>query len=623
MIPCYKNPVMRDLTITFLKTYLHHRTKLLQMKRIIVLCFLLAVLQSATAQKISVFDETVVEKDNWEPAIPRPEQEKIATQKLKNLEVYKGRKPNIHKSTQIENEIIINQKTSKKNLTMKLTGFTSGLILFLIVTSCNPDDNNYKGTSTISEVTRLENTKLFGDENITTPYGEVTIEHNYITKGSDELFDAMDFQRACQAYIWTTPAVSYKQWQVAQAETFNAHNLGEFVVYNSLKEKRGIVTANLTTPYVINFLSLKDGAIEVNVPAGSMAGMFLDLWQRPVADIGLTGPDQGKGGSYIVVGPEEDKSKYKGKADFVIQSETNNIFIGIRVLDLSPEFVKKVREEMKVVRMGKPASPVTFIQGVDKEWSGTAPRGLEYWKLLNQILQEEPVREQDKVLMAMLEPLGLKKGMTFNPDERQQKILKEGAAMGELMLKNLQTNPRFAEHYWEGTNWYKSFDFTVPQITNYKVELDERAVWFYEAVTSSEGMVNPTPGKGQVYMTTKRDNIGNLLRADKTYVLHVPKDVPVAQFWSLSLYSENTRRNYDNGGTEIASASLDSKMKQLQFNEDGSIDLYIGAKAPEGKESNFMKTTGQDGWFVYFRLYAPTEPFFDKSYKLPDFEVVE
>lgn len=65
------------------------------MKRIIALCFLLTVLQSLPAQKISVFDETVVEKDNWEPAIPRPEQEKIATQKLKDLETKKGRKPNI------------------------------------------------------------------------------------------------------------------------------------------------------------------------------------------------------------------------------------------------------------------------------------------------------------------------------------------------------------------------------------------------------------------------------------------------------------------------------------------------------------------------------------------------
>ena len=36
-----------------------------------------------------------------------------------------------------------------------------------------------------------------------------------------------------------------------------------------------------------------------------------------------------------------------------------------------------------------------------------------------------------------------------------------------------------------------------------------------------------------------------------------------------------------------------------------------------------MKTVGEDGWFIYFRLYAPTEPFFDKTFSLPDFVEVK
>lgn len=468
----------------------------------------------------------------------------------------------------------------------------------------------------------LEQAKLIGDESVSTPYGEVHIEHNFVTKGSQELMDAMDFQRACQAYIWSTPMVSIKQWAVAQAETFDARNLEDFVFYKTLKQKRGIVTGNLTTPYIINFLSLADGPIKVKVPAGALAGMFLDLWQKPVCDIGLTGPDKGNGGTYIIAGPETDAATFEGDADYVFQSETNHIMIGLRLLDPSPAFEKRVPQELKVARVGQDFKPIRFITDVDKEWSATAPRGLGYWELLSVIYQEEPTREQDKLFAAMLEPLGIQKGVPFAPDERQKKILLRGAALGELMLRNLQTNPRFAEPYWPGTNWYKCFDFTVPQITEEKVELDERGIWFYEAVTSSEGMVNPTPGAGQVYMTTKLDSNGNLLRADKTYRLSVPKDVPVKQFWSLTLYSEDTRRPYDNGGTDIASISLDSSGDQLQYNDDGSVDLYIGAAAPAGMESNFMKTVGEDGWFVYFRLYAPTEPWFDKSFTLPDFEQI-
>ena len=499
---------------------------------------------------------------------------------------------------------------------MKKNIFYIGVIFALLIAGCQTENN--------SNITQLEDAKLVGDEIINTPYGDIEIQHNYITdEGSQKLFDAMDLQRASQAYIWSIPYVGMLAWQKEQDKNYGTGELGVFAVLVSLKEKRGIVTGNLTTPYILSFYNLQKGALAVDYPAGATAGAILDYWQRPIADLGLTGPDQGKGGEYIIVGPEDDINNYKKDGVFVYQSPTNNIFVGLRLVDPSPEFAKTFKASIKMGVLGGEMKSCIFNEGIDKEWSGTPYRGINYWKALHEIIQEEPVREQDKVWMAMLEPLGIKKGEKFNPDERQTKILTEGAAMGELMTRNLQVNPRFAHVYWEGTSWYKSFDFTIPQITDYKVELDERATWFYEAITSTEGMVNPVVGKGQVYMTTKRDDNGKLFRADKTYKLTVPKDVPVAQFWALTLYSEDTRRPYDNGGTELTSANLDSKMKELQYNEDGTVDLYIGAKAPEGMESNFMKTVDKDGWFVYFRLYAPTEPFFDKSFQLPDFVVVE
>ena len=66
------------------------------MKKIILSVFLLSILSiGLRAQQISIFDETVVVKDNLEPIIPHPEQEKIAQQKLNDLESKSHRKPNI------------------------------------------------------------------------------------------------------------------------------------------------------------------------------------------------------------------------------------------------------------------------------------------------------------------------------------------------------------------------------------------------------------------------------------------------------------------------------------------------------------------------------------------------
>ncbi len=329
------------------------------------------------------------------------------------------------------------------------------------------------------------------------------------------------------------------------------------------------------------------------------------------------------GATYIVVGPNDDPSGCQKPGLHVFQCATNNIFIGLRILDQNPAFYEQITKDFRMGRFASTMQPIRFIRGRDIEWSATAPRGLDYWRKLSEVIQEEPVREVDKAWMALVEPLGIAKGKTFAPDDRQQAILLKGATMGELMMRNLQVNPRYTEPYWSGTSWYKSFDFQIEQETADAVQIDQRATWFYEAVGTTKGMVNPQPGEGQVYMTTKRDGNGDMLRADATYKVHVPSRVPVKLFWSLTLYSENTRRPYDNGGTKTSDASLDSRMKQLKYADDGSIDPYVGSKVPAAYEPNYLKTVSDDGWFVYFRLYAPELAFFDKTFKLPDFEKIE
>ena len=57
-------------------------------------------------------------------------------------------------------------------------------------------------------------------------------------------------------------------------------------------------------------------------------------------------------------------------------------------------------------------------------------------------------------------------------------------------------------------------------------------------------------------------------------------------------------------------------------NPDGTIDLYFGPEPPDGHEANWIQTVPGKGWFVLFRLYSPTEPFFDGSWRPGDFEKV-
>ena len=69
-------------------------------------------------------------------------------------------------------------------------------------------------------------------------------------------------------------------------------------------------------------------------------------------------------------------------------------------------------------------------------------------------------------------------------------------------------------------------------------------------------------------------------------------------------------------------SSRSSTTPGLQKNADGSVDVYFGSKAPEGKESNWVPTSADGRFEVLFRLYGPEKPFFDKAWVLPDIEQI-
>src|SRR5262249_32936906 len=72
-------------------------------------------------------------------------------------------------------------------------------------------------------------------------------------------------------------------------------------------------------------------------------------------------------------------------------------------------------------------------------------------------------------------------------------------------------------------------------------QIDERGSWFYEAIGNSAGMQGKTLGFGQVYLETSKDKDGNWLDGGKSYHLRVLPNAPVKQFWSFTLYDNQTR----------------------------------------------------------------------------------
>src|SRR5215467_2891376 len=75
------------------------------------------------------------------------------------------------------------------------------------------------------------------EETIDTRIGKLTFESGYPSQETvQKLYDEMDFQRACQAYIWGIPAVGLAEWRLAHQHVFKAKN-GEMLSYFDFAEK--------------------------------------------------------------------------------------------------------------------------------------------------------------------------------------------------------------------------------------------------------------------------------------------------------------------------------------------------------------------------------------------------
>jgi hypothetical protein len=456
---------------------------------------------------------------------------------------------------------------------------------------------------------------------IETRLGTLELVNGFPTEDTvAKIYDGLDFQRACQACIWALPYMAMTEWQRWTREEFGAGNLG-YVDYLDFKDKLGILTANATTPYAQAFPNLAEtGPLVFEFPPGAFAGGIIDFWERPITDTGQTGPDQGQGGKFLILGPEHPEMNPAGY--FVFRSPTNNVWSGQRGLDADVEQAKALLGQMQIYPYAQRDNPppTTHVRP-NKPWLAAQPRGLKYWEGLAKTINTEPAHERDRIILAMLVPLGIEKGKPFNPDARQQSILIDAANVGEVMARTNGYAKRFpGSVVWPGKKWEYSLFLTETnqEKPNY-TQLDERASWFYEAVGVTIGMMGRTVGAGQVYLESQKDSTGAWLDGGKRYTLHVPPNAPVAQFWSFTVYDNESRCLIDTGSTPDRSSRDD-----IVKNADGSVDLHFGPTPPVGKPpQNWIKTLSSKGWFTYFRLYGPTQPYFDKTWMLSDIQLVQ
>ena len=69
--------------------------------------------------------------------------------------------------------------------------------------------------------------------------------------------------------------------------------------------------------------------------------------------------------------------------------------------------------------------------------------------------------------------------------------------------------------------------------------------------------------------------------------------------------------------------TIDSTLTDVQKNQDGSVDIYIGRDAPEGMETNWLATDPERRFFLLSRFYGPEPGLYDGSSVMNDIERIE
>ncbi len=394
-----------------------------------------------------------------------------------------------------------------------------------------------------------------------------------------------------------------------------------------LDAKNQTLTPNPDALYFMAFFNTKDGPVVLDLPAGDANGSFngniVTVWQMPLEDAGLLGADKGAGGKYVILPPNYTGAKPDGYIP--LQSDTFGGYALIRsnlASHSEADVAKSIAygKQMKVYPLAQAGNPpaTVFSDVKDIEFDSTIRYDASFFEHLDRVIQNEPWLDRDRTMIDQLKSLGIEKGQPFNPNEATKRLLNSAAreAQGWLEAKYDAGMPPFFSPTSRWTfpappDLIKATQDAYADPNSYPT--DNRGMAYSYAYIGIKRL-----GAGQFYLISIRDKDGDAFDGGKTYRLTVPPNVPVEQYWSVTAYDRQTHALIKN----MPRASRSSQIPELQTNADGSIDIYFGPKAPQGKESNWVPTDPARKFELMARFYAPKKELFDKAWKLPDVEKV-
>lgn len=436
---------------------------------------------------------------------------------------------------------------------------------------------------------------------------------------SDSLQRGMH-RHAVETAIWGMAAVNYQLMR----DVLTSGKTNEFVYWSQLLDwQNQTLTPNPDLIYYMAFFDTHDGPVVVEIPGESdgqaLNGSICSLWQVPLEDVGHFGVDQGSGGKYLILPPEWDKPVPDGY--IALPCETYSSYALLRsvlgehtqeALDKGLELCRRIRVYPLTSADNPPETQARDLQGTIIDT--TIPYDLRFYELLHQAIQNEPLLARDRPFAEMLNSIGIRQGEPFQPSSELTGILEDAVTEAHAWVK-AEYEQSF-DPFFEGARWFfpGRSDFTDSQRDGFDAHPEgypylNRGVIYHMAFIGIRRL-----GIGQFYLVDLRDSNGDVFSSANTYRMRVPANVPVSQFWSVTMYDANTHA-FIRGNTKY---SVSSQTPGLVTNDDGSVDVYFAPQAISGLEANTIETGPSDRFELMFRFYGVGQDVMTKKWALTD-----
>jgi hypothetical protein len=443
------------------------------------------------------------------------------------------------------------------------------------------------------------------------------------------VYDNLDFLRGVEVFLNFMPAASVEAMRMGAAD-IGATESNQCIIYDDLLDSNPLLlTGNTDTVYCTGFLDLEtDGPTVIEVPPGSGPGTVNDAFFRFVVDMGVPGLDQGKGGKYLIV-PAGYTGDLPKQGYFVVRSPSHVNLLVLRgfLVDGRPDAASKMfREGVKIYSLSRATNPpkMEFINCSKVPLNTVHANDFGFFNEIDHVIQKEPIDLFDPELRGLAASIGIRKGHKFAPDARMRAILIDSVAVANATSRAISFRNRDPRSVlYENSQWKTAFiggDYRWLDGDGLSGRnQDARTNFFYVATVNTPAMAAKIIGRGSQYAGNFNDASGTPFDGAKTYRLRIPANVPAKDFWSVVLYDPQTRSELQ---TSQPFPSKNKKRDKLIVNADGSVDLYFGPTAPAGREANWIQTVPKKGWFTLLRLYGPLEPWFEKTWRPGEIELV-